>query len=311
MKTASRTDLINGTGVVAAAAVSPDVPAAGQTANRKSAFIARFASLILACLLPFLAVSCSTSIGKWTYPSGRYPTSISPKGSKASVAVTPLIDMRGDRNKSYMAWSYVPFFPLGWNEFDRPEATVHGADTTDYTADPCEDLAKSMVTELYREKLVQQAIYTDDYRAVPAATHLLRGTLRSYYVGEARWTYGLSVYAPGLWALGIPMGTSKNGFYADLELVDLRNGRVVWQNAIFDYDYHIESWYYGPEWYRFSRMWELRLREKLGGLASALGAEPAPLPAKLAEELSKARPPQLPPTLGIDPAATPAVDETR
>lgn len=311
MKTACRREFINTTGVLAAVALDPNVPGAGQAANKKSAFIARIASSILACLFPFLLVSCSTSVGKWTYPSGRYATSTSPNGSTASVAVTPLVDLRGARNKSYMAWYYVPFFPCGWNLFDRPEATVHGQDTTDYTADPCEDLAKSLVTELYREKLVRQAIYTDDYREMPMATHLLRGTLRSFYLAETRWSYGLSVYSKGLWALAFPMGTSNNGFYADLELVDLRDGRVLWQDRIFDYDFHIEGWYYGPEWYRFSWMWERRLREKLGGLAQALGAQPAPLPANLAEELRTAPPPKLPPTLGVDSAATRVAGEPR
>ena len=277
----------------------------------KSAFSARFESLILACLFPLLLVSCATSVGKWTYPSGRYATTISTNGSSASVVVTPWVDMRSARNKTYIAWYYVPFFPCGWNLFDRPEATVHGEDTTDYTADPCENLARSVVVELYREQLVRHAIYTDDYREVPKATHLLRGTLRSFYIGQTRWSYGLSVYSPGLWAIGFPMGTSNNGFYADLELVDLRNGRVLWQDRIFDYDFHIEGWYYGPEWYRFSWMWERRLREKMGGLAQALGAQPAPLPGKLAEELRAAPPPRMPPTLGIDPVATPAATEPR
>jgi outer membrane protein TolC len=47
-------------------------------------------------------------------------------------------------------------------------------------------------------------------------------------------------------------------------------------------------------------MWERRLRQKLGSLATALGAEPAPLPPALEEELKNAAPPLLPPTLGID-----------
>ncbi|MFO1476413.1 MAG: hypothetical protein U1F98_07165 [Verrucomicrobiota bacterium] len=266
-------------------------------------------SSILACLSSLLLASCSTSVGKWTYPSGRYATSISTNGSKASVVVTPLIDLRGARNTTYMAWYYVPLFPFGWNLFDRPEATVQGPDTTEYTADPCKDLSRSLVTELYREKLVEHATYTGDYREIPTATHLLRGTLRSFYEGETRWSYGLSIYSQGLWALGLPMGTSDNGFYADLELVSLRDGRVLWEDRIFDYDHHIEGWYYGPEWYRFSWMWERRLREKLGGLAEALGARPAPLPASLAEELRTAPPPQLPPSLGIDfPSTRPTSD---
>jgi len=251
-------------------------------------------------LLCLLLASCSTSVGQWTYPSGRYATTSSSKPGAASIAVTPLVDARGTRNRTYMTWYYIPLFPTGWTHFDRPEATVHGSDTTNYVGEPCEDLARSLVIELRREGLVREVTYAADYRVLPTATHVLRGRLRSFYVAEERWSYGLSVYAPVLWALMLPMGTSRNGFCADLELVDAKDGRVVWKDSVYDSDDHIEGYYYGPEWYRFSWMWERRLRQKLGSLAMALGAEPAPLPSDLDEELKKAPAPLLPPTLGID-----------
>jgi hypothetical protein len=251
-------------------------------------------------LLLLLLASCSTSVGKWTYPSGRYATTTSSKPGAASITVTPLLDARGEKNKTYMTWYYIPLFPSGWTHFDRPEATVHGQDTTNYIADPCEDLARSLAIELRREGLAREVTYAGDHRVLPSATHVLRGRLRSFYVAEERWSYGLSVYSPLLWSIGLPMGTSSNGFCADLELVDAKDGRVLWKDSVYDSDDHIEGYYYGPEWYRFSWMWERRLREKLGSLAGALGAEHAPLPPNLEEEVKKA--PTLPPTLGIDSA---------
>jgi hypothetical protein len=251
-------------------------------------------------LLPLLLAGCFTSHGKWTYPSGRYPTSKSSRPAPASVVVMPFLDARTASNVSSMVWYYIPLFPMGWSDFDRPEAVVHGEDTTDYLADPPEDLARSLVIELRRQELVKDATFAGDFRTTPDATHLLRGTLRVYYVGESRWSYGLSIYSPALWALALPMGRSLNAFHADLELVDLKDGRVVWKDSIYDSDNHIEGYYYGPEWYRFPRMWELRLREKMGGLARALGAEPAPLPPALEKELRESPPPAMPPTLGVD-----------
>ena len=251
-------------------------------------------------LLPLLLAACFSSHGKWTYPSGRYATSKSPRSSSASVVVMPFLDLRSASNVSSMVWYYIPLFPMGWSDFDRPEAVVHGEDTTDYRADPCDDLARAVVIELLRQELVHEATFAGDYRTTPKATHLLRGTLRSFYVGESRWSYGLSIYSPGLWALGLPMGRSLNAFYADLELIDLKDGRVVWKDSIYDSDNHLEGYYYGPDWYRFSWMWERRFREKMGGLAAALGAEPAPLPPGLAKELREAPPPAMPPNLGVD-----------
>jgi hypothetical protein len=239
-------------------------------------------------------------VGKWTYPSGRYATTSTSKSSAASITVTPLVDARGSVNRTYMTWYYIPLFPSGWTRFDRPEATVHGEDTTQYIAEPCGDLARSLVLEMRRQGLARDVTYAEDYRLTPSVTHVLRGRLRSFYLAEERWSYGLSVYAPILWSLMLPMGTSSNGFCADLELVDAKDGRVVWKDSIYDFDDHVEGYYYGPEWYRFSWMWERRLRQKLGSLAVALGAEPAPLPAGLAEELRTAPAPIMPPTLGID-----------
>ena len=100
-----------------------------------------------------------------------------------------------------------------------------------------------------------------------------------------------------LWALAAPMGRSQNGFCVDLELVDVAANRVVWTASVFDADDHLEGYYYGPEWYRFSWMWERRLREKLGDLAKALGGAEAPLPHELSEDLQRSPPPQMPPEL--------------
>jgi hypothetical protein len=48
-------------------------------------------------------------------------------------------------------------------------------------------------------------------------------------------------------------------------------------------------------------MWERRLREQLGDLAKALGAEPAPLPDALRDELAHT-PPVMPPQREPRPA---------
>lgn len=249
-----------------------------------------------AALMASLA-SCFTSVGKWTYPSGRYATTTSQQTAKAFVLVEPLLDQRGTVNLSYMPWSYVPFFPLGWTHFERPEATVHDQDTTEYHAEPCMDLARAIAIELQRQAVVEQVKFAADHQRGVGETHQLRGTLRAFSVAEQRWTYGLSIYAPAAWALGLPMGRSKNAFCVDLELVQVNTNRVVWAACLFDADNHIEGWYYGPEWYRFSWMWERRLREKLGELAQAVGAAAAPLPPELIDDLQRSPPPQMPPEL--------------
>ena len=245
---------------------------------------------------------CFTSYGKWTYPSGRYPQTTSPRPAPVFVLVEPLIDHRGAENLSYMAWSYVPLMPYGWKNFDRPEAVVHSEDTTDYHADPCIDLPRSIVVELQRQRLVERVEFTPDFRSGFGETHRLRGVLRAFRLDETRWTYGLSIYAPAAWALGLPMGESWNEFCVDLELTEVASGRVVWSESVFDADCWLEGYYYGPEWYRFSWMWERRLRERLGELAKVLGAVAAPLPPELVDDLRNSPAPVMPGEL-VDEAA--------
>lgn len=261
----------------------------------------RRAARTAAPLLCLAFAACFTSIGKWTYPSGRWPTTRSSRAANAFVLVHPLLDARSAHNVSSMAFGYVPLFPLGWSEFDRPEATVHGEDTTEYHGEPCFDLPRAVVAELLRQGLATRAEFSSDFATGRGETHVLRGTLRSFRVAESRITYGLSIYAPVLWALALPMGTSANDLCVDFELVEAATGRVVWAERVHDSDFHVEGWYYGPEWYRFGWLFERRLREKLGGLATALGAEPAPLPEELRREI-EAVPARLPDGLGVDAA---------
>lgn len=254
---------------------------------------------VVAFILLGSLTSCFTTVGKWTYPSGRYPTTQSEQPAPVTIVVERFLDMRSDTNRSGLPWGYVPLVPYCTFHYDRPEAIEHDEYPTKYEADPCEDLARSIAVELVRERLVERAEYSPDGRRVVDGALVLRGKLRSFLVHESRWTYGISVYAVVLWGLGLPEGTSDNGFCVDLELVDERDGRVVWRDTLFDSDHHVEGFYYGPEWYRFSWMWERRLREKLVGLATALGAQPAPLPARLSDELRQF-PPVMPACLGVD-----------
>ena len=249
-------------------------------------------------VLGLCLASCFSTVGKWTYPSGRYPTATGDRPTSQAVAVERFIDLRSVTNRSWIAWAYVPLFPLGWTHFDRPDATLPDTYTVRYEGDPCADLARSIAVELRREGIAPAAEFSPDWRPLPAGTFVLRGKLRAFYVHESRWSYGASIYAPILYCLALPQGRSANGFLVDLELVDPTDGRVLWTETVQDADDVLEGYYYGPEWYRFSWMWERRLREKLGGLAEALGAAAPPLPPELRRELTEPR--GVPTCLGVD-----------
>ena len=257
--------------------------------------------VVLAAVLAFALslTSCFTTVGSWTYPSGRYPTTVSSRPADVGVVVERFLDLRAETNRTWMTWAYVPLFPGGWTHCDRPEATAPGTYTPIYHMDPCEDLARSIAVELERERIVSRARYSSEGLRDPDLRYVLRGKVRSFYVHETRISYGVSVNAVLLWSLGLPSGSSDNGFLVDLELVDSLDKQVVWRCSVFDADHHVEGFYYGPEWYRFSWMWERRLRDKLGELAALLGAEAPTLPEMMAAEL-RATPALMPVCLGVD-----------
>lgn len=240
--------------------------------------------IALAALLA-VAPGCSLSVGKWSYPSGNYPTTVSPSPSKAVVVVLPFEDARGWTKQSALTLWPIPLVPCVSGTFERPEATVPGDFVPNYTCTPTEDLPKAVAAELEREKLVARAFFSfggDDARS---ATHELRGRIDAFeFTGEVL-SYGLSYYAYALWALGLPRSYRDNRIDLTLELRDRASQQIVWSAVLRDEDSLIESLYYGSPYYRYPRMLERRLRPALVELARVLGAAPAPIPPLLEEDL--------------------------
>jgi hypothetical protein len=235
----------------------------------------------LALALALATPACSLSVGKWSYPSGNYPTTVSPSPSKVVVAVLPFEDARGWTKQSAIPLWPIPLVPYVSGTFERPEATDPGEFTPRYECTPTEDLPKAVAAELEREKVVARAFFSYGGDDVRAADYELRGRIDAFEFTGTVISYGISYYAYVLWALGLPRSYRDNRIALTLELRKRDSQQVVWSAVLHDEDSLIESLYYGSPYYRYPRMIERQLRPALTSFARVLGAEPAPIPPEL------------------------------
>lgn len=201
-------------------------------------------------LLAFVALvlgtpACSLSVGKLSYPSGNYPTTVSPSPSKAVVAVLPFEDARGwSKQSALMLWP-IPLVPFVTGTFERPEAAEAGEFTPNYTCTPTEDLPKAVAAELERERLVARTFFSFGGDDMKSATHELRGRIDAFEFKGTVLGYGLSYYAYVLWGLGLPRSYRDNRIDLTLELRDRASQEVVWSATLRDADSLLEGYYYG------------------------------------------------------------------
>lgn len=249
----------------------------------------RCRSSVFLLLGPILLLGGCGANAKWTYPSGIYESSRSSRPGPAIVAVEPFEDVRDPDNSNLLMIALIPIVPVGISTYERVEAARQFVTLAEYTATPSEDLSKAVAAELLRENLVQRAFFTYGGGDADVATHVLRGRIHVFRYEGSMITYGLSVFGAYLWILGLPVGSSANELDIELELVDKATNTPVWRHRIRERDSVVQGLYYntGRDCDAFAALFERGLREALVGMAPVIGAEPAPLPARLLEELSE------------------------
>jgi hypothetical protein len=195
-------------------------------------------------LLILLLVGCGTT-AKFIYPAkgqNLIRFSDGPAYQK-KVAVTPFEEMRGDENQAGTYFLYlIPLMPFGYAEYERPEAARMFLSIAEFDFDASEDLAKAAAYSLRKSGLFKDAFFTFGGDK-DKADFLLEGkTLSTTYKGTL-WTYGLSVYGPLLWFIGLPAGTSQNDLSLVLKMTDLQKGKLVWEKK-YEMKQKIVQWLY-------------------------------------------------------------------
>lgn len=187
-------------------------------------------ALIVLVSLTALVTGCGTT-AKFVYPADGHNLVRFSAGPtyQRRVAVTPFEDMRGDRNVASTYFLYlIPLMPFGYGEYERPDAARMFNTINEFDFDASEDLAKAAAFSLKKSGLFTDAFFTYGGDK-DKADLLLEGEMLSTTYRGTLWTYGLSVYGPLLWFLGLPAGTSNNDLKLWLKVTDLTTGNRVWE----------------------------------------------------------------------------------
>jgi hypothetical protein len=113
----------------------------------------------------------------------------------------------------------IPLVPFGFVSYERPEAARMFNTIGKYEFEVDEDLAKAAVRSLEQSGLFKRVYFTfgGDTRE---ADYLFEGIARRTHYDGKMITYGLSLYGPLLWLLGLPAGISGNDVELSFRLLD-------------------------------------------------------------------------------------------
>ena len=180
------------------------------------------ASLIIA----FFLLSGCASQRAWTYKAEPYVRA-NPIINK-SVAVPPLADHRENLNNNMMMLYLVPLMPFGWQDLNTPEGVQMHANSGLWIFRPNEDFAKAIAEELNNTSMFKEVFFT---HRPNDADLIFRGKIISTKYNGTLITYGLSVYGPLLWFIGLPASYVENQLALQLELVEAKTMTVLWQQS--------------------------------------------------------------------------------
>lgn len=186
----------------------------------------RFQCLITSLIITFLFLSGCASQRAWTYKAEPYVHA--DPIIKKSVAVPPLSDLRENINNNMMMLYLVPLMPFGWQDLNTPEGVNMHANSGLWIFRPNEDFAKAIAEELNNTSMFKEVFFT---HRPNDADLMFRGKIISTKYGGKMITYGLSVYGPLLWFIGLPTSYIENQLSLELELVEAKTMTVLWKQS--------------------------------------------------------------------------------
>jgi hypothetical protein len=198
------------------------------------------AFLILATAL--LAGACSTQRA-FTYPLSPIAV-VNADPPDVRIAVLPANDLRGSSNNwaTYLMYM-IPLMPFGWVNYERPEAASMFNTIREFDANLTEDIPKAIAQHLQRAGYARDVFF--DYGAnAPSADYTLETDLRETRYEGKIYSYGLSVFGPLLWLIGLPAGSSHVTLTLDLRLKDAA-GQDVWTQVLHAREGRVQGLYYG------------------------------------------------------------------
>ena len=204
---------------------------------------------VMLCIAGAVALTGCGTTAKFTYPANasqllEVPATNAARGQ--NVSVPPFEDLRGNENQFGTYFLYlIPLSPLGFMRYERPDAARTFNSVQEFDFDATEDLAKAAAYSLRKSGVFNDAFFTFGGRKSDSDLVLEGKILSTTYKGQV-FSYGLSVFGPMLWFIGLPAGTSENDLELALALRDRDSDSVIWQSK-----YHLDRKIVQGLYYRF------------------------------------------------------------
>ncbi len=194
--------------------------------------------LVISLFLVIATTGCTTQ-RSWVYYSEAQPGQ---QARSQSVVVLPFEDKRKNQNWDSLGWSIVPLVPFTKAELNVPEGKdFHVASGEWENFEPTEDFAIALAHEIEHRDLFENARFD---RNSEGADYVVKGTILATDYAGTLYSYGLSVYAPVAWVLGLPVNYVSNQVSLQLELIDQKNGDVVVSKIYDSPEYERYAWIY-------------------------------------------------------------------
>ena len=210
-------------------------------------FIVSAAAVVAAILL-----GACNNIAKFDYNGapGTLARFAEPGSATKSVAVMPFMDQRGmdparpARDHGSFFLGFLPLMPFGYVEKDQPELSEDFVSMERFHFDVQNDLAAAAFASLKSSNLFSNVKRANTAVQAAEADYIWRSSVSSTFYRGRIFSYGITYFfAPILWAVGVPTGSSTNELAVKFELVDRASGDVVWEYSYRNSDY-LNHWLY-------------------------------------------------------------------
>lgn len=229
--------------------------------------MSRLQVALAACLLVF---GCASG-RDWKYtPEARQ--SIAPLAD-VSVGVLLFEDQRANTNENRVLLYLIPLMPFGWADYETPEGQVAHITSQQWQFKPADDLARAVAQEIENARIFRETFVSN--RASDADYVILGDIVSTKYEGKI-FSYGLSVYGPLLWFLGLPSSNHSNRLELRLRLHESPSEPPLWTHTITGYTGGTDWIYSMKPDFEYDVMLKQGMAPALDSLREAVRSLPSP-----------------------------------
>ena len=205
-------------------------------------------------LLSLLTVSACSNPKGWVYRSNNYESLTAPtRLQNSSIAVLPFSDKRSNDNSNNYMLYLVPLMPFGYQNLGSPESVqIHANSGLWLNFNPKEDFAKAMAEELNSAKIFRESFFSNSTKD---SDYYVSGEVISTDYNAKLFSYGLSVYGPILWFVGLPATHVANDLEIKINLIETKSKKVIFTKNYKADHYSKVGWVYSlPNDFRYPEM---------------------------------------------------------